>query len=199
MLSYSIAEMKAFFSCFIITSLKNVEKCVIIILESILLERKAVIHREIPNDYKLKRAIVSQDPDGTYYCSLVYEFDKDIKTNVDMNKPIGLDYSSHDFYVGSDNPQTMLVIVANFIMVVSNSRFRFSSAIRFCSSNLAFCSSVKDVYHLSYKYLRYHEIASHWLMQYQCLRFNSAFHAIVILFLSVWYYSVYNYITDSVV
>ena len=39
-LSYLIAEMKAFFSCFIITSLKNVEKYVIIILESILLERK---------------------------------------------------------------------------------------------------------------------------------------------------------------
>lgn len=78
----------------------------------------------------------------------------------------------------------MLVIVANFIMVVSNSRFRFSSAIRFCSSNLAFCSSVKDAYHVSYKYSRYHEIASHWLMQYQCLRFNSANHAIMIVFLS---------------
>ena len=64
---------------------------------------KAVIHREIPNDYKLKRAIVSQDPDGTYYCSFLYEFDKDIKTKVDINKSIGLDYSSHDFYVGSDN------------------------------------------------------------------------------------------------
>ena len=64
---------------------------------------KAVIHRDIPDDYKLKRAIVSQDPDGTYHCSLLYEFDKDIKTNVDMNKSIGLDYSSHDFYVGSDN------------------------------------------------------------------------------------------------
>lgn len=64
---------------------------------------KVVIHREIPDDYKLKRATVSQNPDGTYYCSLVYEFDKDIKTNVDTNKSIGLDYSSHDFYVGSDN------------------------------------------------------------------------------------------------
>ena len=64
---------------------------------------KAVIHRKIPNDYKLKRAIVSQNSDGTYYCSLLYEFDKNIKTNVDTNKSIGLDYSSHDFYVGSDN------------------------------------------------------------------------------------------------
>ena len=64
---------------------------------------KAVIHREIPDDYKLKRAIVSQDPDGTYHCSLLYEFDKNVKTNVDTNKSIGLDYSSHDFYVGSDN------------------------------------------------------------------------------------------------
>lgn len=64
---------------------------------------KAVIHREIPDDYKLKRATVSQDPDGTYHCSLLYEFDKNIKTNVDTNKSIGLDYSSHDFYVASDN------------------------------------------------------------------------------------------------
>ena len=29
---------------------------------------KAVIHREIPDGYKLKRAIVSQNSDGTYYC-----------------------------------------------------------------------------------------------------------------------------------
>ena len=64
---------------------------------------KAVIHREIPDDWRLKRAIVSQDPDGTYHCSLIYEFNRNIKTNVDMNKSIGLDYSSHDFYVASDN------------------------------------------------------------------------------------------------
>lgn len=63
---------------------------------------KAVIHRSFPDDYILKQATVFQEPDEKYYCSVLFEFDKNIKTNVDMNSAIGLDYSSHDFFVASN-------------------------------------------------------------------------------------------------
>ena len=63
---------------------------------------KAVIHREIPDDYKLKRAIVSQNSDGTYHCSLVYEFDKNIiQTNILNHSK----YASEDKFILGDVTQ----------------------------------------------------------------------------------------------
>ncbi len=63
---------------------------------------KFVEHRQIPKDYKIKSATLSQTSSGKYYISILTEYEF-VKTNVilDKNNSLGLDYSSHDFYVDS--------------------------------------------------------------------------------------------------
>ena len=57
-------------------------------------------HRKIPNDYKIKSATVTKTPSGKYYISVLTEYEYEIPERVlDKNKSLGLDYSSHDFYV----------------------------------------------------------------------------------------------------
>ena len=65
---------------------------------------KAKIHREIPLDYILKSATLSKTPAGTYYVSLLYEYE-DCNTNykIDDNKIVGLDYSNHNLFITGDN------------------------------------------------------------------------------------------------
>ena len=66
-------------------------------------------HREIPTDYKIKSATISQKSSGKYYISILTEYEYDIPSrNIDKDNVIGLDYSSHDFYVDNNNfsPQT---------------------------------------------------------------------------------------------
>lgn len=64
---------------------------------------KAVIHR-IPNDsWIIKSATVSQESDGKYYISVLFEFDN--VTNpykADKTNAIGLDYASDSLYVDSN-------------------------------------------------------------------------------------------------
>lgn len=64
---------------------------------------KAVIHR-IPNDnWIIKSATVSQESDGKYYISVLFEFDNTINSYVaDKNNAIGLDYASDGLYVNSN-------------------------------------------------------------------------------------------------
>ena len=51
----------------------------------------------------LKGATVSCTHSGKYFISLLYEFEKDIQSVVPTKeKSLGLDYSSHDFYVDSN-------------------------------------------------------------------------------------------------
>ena len=64
---------------------------------------KAVIHR-IPNDgWVIKSATVSQESDGKYYISVLFEFDNITNPYVaDKTNAIGLDYASDGLYVDSN-------------------------------------------------------------------------------------------------
>lgn len=60
-------------------------------------------HRQPDVDWTLKGATVSCTCSGKYFISLLYEFEKDIQPVVPTKETsLGLDYSSHDFYVDSN-------------------------------------------------------------------------------------------------
>ena len=64
---------------------------------------KIKLHRQIPNSYKIKSATIEKKPSGKYYISILTEYESQIpQLELDINKSIGLDYSSHDFYADSD-------------------------------------------------------------------------------------------------
>ena len=58
-------------------------------------------HRQIPSDYVLKSATVSQTPSGKYYVSVLFEYE----TQVQQKEPqtfLGLDFSMHELYKDSN-------------------------------------------------------------------------------------------------
>ena len=64
---------------------------------------KAVIHRIPDSDWIIKSATVSQESDGKYYISVLFEFDNVINLYVaDKTNAIGLDYASDGLYVDSN-------------------------------------------------------------------------------------------------
>ena len=64
---------------------------------------KAVIHRCPDNDWAIKSATVSQESDGKYYISILFEFDASVVNyTVDSEKSIGLDYASDGLYVDNN-------------------------------------------------------------------------------------------------
>ena len=64
---------------------------------------KAVIHRIPDSGWILKSATVSQESDGRYYVSVLFEFDEVKNTYiVDRTNAIGLDYASDGLYVDSN-------------------------------------------------------------------------------------------------
>lgn len=62
---------------------------------------KAVVHRDIPKGWVIKSATVSQEADGSYYVSVLYEYDDAVTVSVDKSKSIGLDYKSNGLYADS--------------------------------------------------------------------------------------------------
>lgn len=63
---------------------------------------KARIHRHAPENWVLKGATVSQEPDGNYYCSVLYQYDlPETSFSPDEKKVIGLDYKSDGLYYSS--------------------------------------------------------------------------------------------------
>ena len=58
-------------------------------------------HRVIPEDYKLKSVTVSQTSTGKYFASILFEYEKEIKT-VQPKIFLGLDYSMKELFVSSD-------------------------------------------------------------------------------------------------
>lgn len=61
------------------------------------------LHRQIPENSKIKSATVERKPSGKYYISILVEYESQVPDiELDKNKSIGLDYSSHDFYVDSN-------------------------------------------------------------------------------------------------
>ena len=64
---------------------------------------KAVIHRMPDTDWLIKSATISQDSDGKFYASVLFEFDT-VTTPTSKTSPnaIGLDYKSDGLYTDSD-------------------------------------------------------------------------------------------------
>lgn len=61
---------------------------------------RAVIHRHPDASWNIKSATVSQDGDGRYYVSVLFEYDAVIPVcKPDMTKVIGMDYASDGLYV----------------------------------------------------------------------------------------------------
>ena len=64
---------------------------------------KAKIHRKIPKHHRIKSVTVSQNAAGRYFVSVLTEYAADVKpVALDTPSAIGLDYSSPEFYVGTD-------------------------------------------------------------------------------------------------
>lgn len=64
---------------------------------------KAVIHRMPEDDWNIKSATVSQESDGKYYVSVLFEFETPVNTyTADKTNAIGLDYASDGLYVDSN-------------------------------------------------------------------------------------------------
>lgn len=64
---------------------------------------KAVIHRPPEEGWTLKSVTVSQESDGEYYASVLFEFDApECSYTVDISNAIGLDYASDGLYVDSN-------------------------------------------------------------------------------------------------
>ena len=56
---------------------------------------KAKVHRRAPSDWTLKGATISQNSAGEFYCSVLYEYEKEtVNCSLDVNRSIGLDYKS---------------------------------------------------------------------------------------------------------
>ena len=64
---------------------------------------KAVIHRIPDSDWIVKSATVSQESDGKYYISVLFEYNSFVNTyEADRNNAIGLDYASDGLYVDNN-------------------------------------------------------------------------------------------------
>ena len=64
---------------------------------------KAVLHRMPETDWNVKSATVSQESDGTFYASVLFEFaDTENTYKADISNAVGLDYASDGLYVDSN-------------------------------------------------------------------------------------------------
>ena len=63
----------------------------------------AVIHRLPAPDWELKSATISQEPDGSFYVSVLFEYDNAAPSYVpDVNNAIALDYKSDGLYIDNN-------------------------------------------------------------------------------------------------
>ena len=64
---------------------------------------KAVIHRQPDANWKIKSATISQDRDGKFYASVLFEYDAEVIVMSKMSSnAIGLDYKSDGLYMDSN-------------------------------------------------------------------------------------------------
>lgn len=63
---------------------------------------KAIIHRVPDVDWMIKSATISQDSDGKFYASLLFEYNTAIVTISISDSVIGLDYKSDGLYMDSE-------------------------------------------------------------------------------------------------
>ncbi|MDX8337406.1 helix-turn-helix domain-containing protein [Candidatus Cetobacterium colombiensis] len=62
---------------------------------------KAKFHRNIPQNYVIKSATISQEPNGAFYVSILTEFQKVIVPVPSDNNIVGLDFSMKELFVSS--------------------------------------------------------------------------------------------------
>ena len=60
---------------------------------------KAIIHRQPEADWVIKSVTISQEGDGTYYASVLFEYEKNVVKVRKSDNAIGLDYASNGLYV----------------------------------------------------------------------------------------------------
>lgn len=65
-------------------------------------EIKAKIHKRAEEDWNIKSATISQEKDGSYYASILYEYNKEIVKIEITDKVLGLDYKSDGLYTDSE-------------------------------------------------------------------------------------------------
>lgn len=64
---------------------------------------KTKIHRQPDEDWVIKSATISQERDGTYYISILFEYEtKELYAPVTIRSTLGLDYKSDGLYVDSN-------------------------------------------------------------------------------------------------
>ena len=87
----------------------NNQKCTVAIIDDKYIKLpkigkvKAIIHRQPNINWVIKSVTVSQESDGKYYVSVLFEYDNFINTYVaDINNAIGLDYASDGLYVDNN-------------------------------------------------------------------------------------------------
>lgn len=63
---------------------------------------KAKIHKKSEENWIIKSATISQEKDGSYYVSILFEYSKEIVRIEITNKVLGLDYKSDGLYTDSE-------------------------------------------------------------------------------------------------
>lgn len=64
---------------------------------------KSIIHRKPDDNWIIKSATISQESDGKYYISVLFEYNNSVNTYVaDKTNAIGLDYASDGLYVDNN-------------------------------------------------------------------------------------------------
>lgn len=63
---------------------------------------RAKIHKKADENWTIKSATISQEKDGSYYASVLYEYDKEIAKVEITDKVLGLDYKSDGLYTDSE-------------------------------------------------------------------------------------------------
>ena len=61
-------------------------------------------HRRIPSGYRLKSVTISQTPGGTYYASVLFEYENQVQEQTPQTF-LGLDFSMHELYKDSEGKE----------------------------------------------------------------------------------------------
>ena len=87
----------------------NNQKCTVAIIENKYIKIpkigrvKAIIHRIPDNNWTIKSVTISQESDGKYYISALFEFDNIFNPYIaDKTNAVGLDYASDGLYVDNN-------------------------------------------------------------------------------------------------
>lgn len=93
-------------------------------------------HRQIPLEHKIKSATISKTPSGKYFISILAEYEYEIPIKqLDKTKALGLDYSSHNFYVDNQGREANYPKFYRSTQKVLSKEQRKLSLMKFGSNN----------------------------------------------------------------